>query len=188
MAQEDQVAEALRRRLYEPSASQADLAAYLDRAGPEPEAELPVPAPERRPSRGFLRIGVAVAGSVLVLAAGAAAIGVSASHPASQATPTPSSSAAAAWAAAPRDPGDGVGVPSVVDGGARTHAAGTVSVASDTAYGYTTARGDTASGIAQRFGLCDADVLAALPSGMDPTGIPAGRQLLLRRDAASGAC
>jgi hypothetical protein len=172
---EDQDAEALRRRLYTPGASPADLVAYLDRAGPE---EDPPPAPAvRRPRRG-LPVGVVIAGAVLALAAGAVATGAAAARSASDVVPSASS---VGWTAAPRDPGDVMAAPSVIDGGSRVHAAGTATTASRSGYVYATSRGDTAVAIAGRFGLCVADVLTALPYGFDPGRLPAGERLLLRR-------
>jgi hypothetical protein len=191
-------AEALRRRLYTPGASPADLVAYLAQAaprestGPEEQESLPGPTAHRR-RRGLLPVGIAVVGAALVLAVGAVWTGAAGAR--SAAVPAPSSTpSSVGWAAAPRDPGDVMDAPSVLDGGSREHARGHAATSGD-AYVYTTARGDGVTAIAGRFGLCLADVLTALPYGFDQAHVPAGQHLLLQRllttaqrGSGSGAC
>ena len=184
--------EALRRRLYRPGASPADVDSYLDALGPaapSEEVDAPVADPPDGPrSRGRLLL---VAAAVLltvstiggVLAGGATA---------PSAAPTPS---ATSMAVDTRSGTMEVAVPIVEDRGRQPEAAGVSSVAGPQRFIYTVAHGDTVSAIASRFDLCTGDVLVALPYGFDGSTLPAGNQLLLRRYTttppsydASGAC
>ncbi|RIX30366.1 hypothetical protein [Amnibacterium setariae] len=187
-AQDD---EDLRRRLYRPGASSEDLDAYLGVAAPaadpdpaagsgpgsgtSPDASA-VAVPPRR-GRGTFA-AVAIGALAVVLGASALAVG----RVASTAEPTPSAtpSAVAGFAGAPPAPDDVLGGPAPVDGGARAGARGTVAT-SGSSVRYTTRRGDTAPAVATRFGLCAADVLAALPYGFDPARLPGGQVLVLQR-------
>ena len=203
MQDERREAEALRRRLYRPDSSPADLEAYQHVAAPEAPEDGPEDAavdaqepassaPPARPRRRPALLRTAVAGVGVVLVASAVAVGAVALRAAPHADPTPS---AVRWTAAPRDPGDVMNAPSVLDGGVRDHARGQAAAASGDGIVYTTAHGDTVPAIAGRFGLCSADVLTALPYGFDPARLPTGQHLLLQRltttaqrDEGSGAC
>jgi uncharacterized protein (DUF433 family) len=62
-------------------------------------------------------------------------------------------------------------------------------------YLYTIARGDTVTGIAQRFRICAADIYSALPYGADTADLAPAQQLLLQAHtldpsdyAVPGAC
>ena len=73
----------------------------------------------------------------------------------------------------------------VVDEGRRPHATGPAEPAGAFSSDYTVAPGDTVRGIANRFGLCSADVLLALPNGVDASRLPPGRRILLLRASAA---
>ncbi|WP_375387338.1 hypothetical protein [uncultured Amnibacterium sp.] len=177
-------AEALRRRLYRDGASQDDVDSYLSVVG-EPSADrAPAPAPARRTP--WLPVAVVAAAGALV--GGALLSG--ALEPAAPSAAPVSPTAASSVRTVAIDPGTGqlVPEPSVVDHGSRPAAAGTALRMGVESYLYTVAAGDTVHAIAQRFRLCDADVLISLPYGFDSGAIPPGKQLLLARAAAAGAC
>jgi hypothetical protein len=186
--------EDLRRRLYRPGASSADLDAYLDvapdAAEPDPAAgSRPAPdatapdepghdAPQRPQRRRGAIAAVAIGALALVLGASALAVGRVAST--TEPTPSATPSAVVRFTAAPPAPDDVLGGPAPADDGPRAGARGTAAT-SGSSVRYTTRRGDTAPAVASRFGLCSADVLAALPYGFDPARLPGGQVLLLQR-------
>lgn len=173
MAQEPEDAEALRRRLYRPGASDADLSSYLQATTPEgPAGSAPPAEPERRPPvRPFVVGAIAVGCAALLgglLLSGAltpsrAAPGVAAA--------TPSSAATASFQAG----GNQVEfvTTTVLDGGSAPHARGAAVQEGPDRYRYTVAAGDTVDGVGGRFGVCAGDVLVALPYGTDPARLPA---------------
>ena len=73
----------------------------------------------------------------------------------------------------------------VVDGGARAHAHGAPAEGADR-YRYTVAAGDTVAAIAQRFELCNTDVIVALPYGFTPADLPPGSTLELGHATTAG--
>ena len=187
---EEDDAEVLRRRLYRPGASTADLDSYLDAtaADDHPAAVAEVDgAPSPAPRWTFV---LAALGVATVLAGGALAAGASAPLDA-----TPTSSAVAASSPVPGSGSGGVTVVSaVLDTGRERQATGDAVAQGPDRYRYTVAQGDAAARIAHRFGLCTADVLSALPYGSDPAHLPAGQDLLLQhlstapRYDGPGAC
>lgn len=161
---EDQ--EALRRRLYRPGASAADLATYLHVAAAEAPAEV---AAEAEPGPGPSLRPFAVGASVV---AGAALLGgLLLSGVLTPQTVAPTVLAATPAPAATVDPGSGqveFVTATVLDGGRARHATGAAVPEGPDRYRYTIASGDTVQGIAARFGVCTGDVLVALPYGVDP--------------------
>jgi hypothetical protein len=185
MVEED--AEALRRRLYRPGASAADLAGYLhaaeqERATGDPDAAQPAIAPPAPWLRVLVLGGLVVAAAALL---GAALLG---SGPPS---PVTTSAGATPTRVGAQEPGGSrrvTSVPSIVfDGGERAHARGWSVAEGPEAVRYTVAWGDTVVAIASRFQLCPGDVLRALPYGFDPAKLPPGESLELSRDSAT-AC
>jgi hypothetical protein len=184
---EPEDAEALRRRLYRPGASAADLACYLHATEEERAAAAPDAAPSATTApqpwlRAFM-IGGLVVAAAAVLGAAFLASG----------EPSP---AATTTGAAPSAPGsqqaDGswqvaFGQSIVFDGGERAHARGSSVAEGPEAVRYTVAADDTVPAIASRFQLCPGDVLRALPYGFDPARLPPGETLQLSRDTAT-AC
>lgn len=207
----------MRRRLYRPGASPADLATYLEVAGepdaPDPPAAGAVagdPAEERsaprRSSRRWLAVAGGVAGLIVVaLIGGELAAGDF--EPSRGAAPGPSATSTSTTGSRA---GGGTLAGGFEDGGARPTAAGTAAYAgpmgsrlSDSGasapagrvrYEYAVAAGDTVYGITTRFGLCAADVVAAAPYGFDWARPAPGTVLLLQRTAtfpsrnATGTC
>ena len=181
--------EALRQRLYRPGASTTDLASYLDAAEPEREAPVPRPQVRAEPSRG--RRLVAVGSAVVLALTGAVVVGVLARSPGVTPTSGPTASAAPPT---DRAPTDGAPLP-MLDEGTRPHATGRAVREPPHDYLYTIARGDTVTGIAQRFRLCPADIYGALPYGASTAELPPSQQLLLQGHtldpaeyAVPGAC
>jgi nucleoid-associated protein YgaU len=194
MTEVSRESEALRRALYRPGASAEDVDSYLAVAvdAAPPRAAGAGRAAPRSSDVGRRLLAAAAAAAVVALVAGALASGaLEAPVPSAAPIPaTPTSSAARPAATITIDPGTGriVPLPTVVDRGFRRSAMGTAVRMGVGQYLYTVAAGDTVSGIAQRFRLCDADVLVSLPYGFDAGAIPPGKQLLLSRAAAAGMC
>ncbi len=189
MEQRERDAEALRRRLYRPGASAADLAVYLrateeERSADSPDEAAPAPAPVTSSMRPFA-IGAAVV-------AAAALIGgvLLTSRPATPAaTPVAAAPTAVATPAATPLPDGSFRVTfdqvEILDGGAIRHARGDATPEGTQLYRYVVAVGDTVPGIADRFGICPADVLDALPYGFDPGELPDGQGLELSRSESN---
>ena len=186
MAQEERDAESLRRRLYAPGASASDLAGYLqatersERAeqGPEPP---PIAAPSGPPRRPFLIGGVLVVAAAVL---GGVLLAGGRTGPASAPTTAPPVAVETAGANGSRHV---TFVPfGVLDGGEARHATGSAVQEGPRMVRYTVATDDTVSGIADRFDLCAADVLDALPDGFDPARLPAGEMLELSRSESNG--
>jgi hypothetical protein len=197
-------AETLRRRLYRPGASAADLATYLHAAEAEGTVEAPVApaAPEPSPSlRPFVVGGACVAGAALI---GALLLTGATGTPAAVPTTAAPSSATAietqesdvtGWLTV--DPTDSTtqsdgswqisfSTSSVFDSGHRPGSEGTAVADGPDHYRYLIASGDTVSGIAARFALCRADVIQSLPYGFSDGALPAGGSLELGH--VSGLC
>jgi hypothetical protein len=184
MDAEERDAEGLRRRLYRPGASPADLADYLhvaaadrvtDTAGADTDTDTDTaPPPAGAPLRPFV-----IGGAVVAAAALLGAVLLTSGRSAPAATPT----VAAAASAVPTQPGNGSQVTftvvDVLDGGEIDHARGAATQDGPEMYRYVVAPGDTASAVADRFGLCAADVIQVLPYGFDPGRLPAGATLEL---------
>jgi hypothetical protein len=181
MGHEAQDAEALRRRLYRPDASTADLAVYLRAtAEEEPAGTAQEPAAVAPPVRASLRPFV-VGGSVVAAAALLGAVLLTSAPR----TPAPTSAPSLA-AATPEQSEDSDGSwhvtfvqVDVLDGGRADHADGAARADGPDRYRYVVAPGDTVDAMADRFGLCTADVLDALPYGVDPGALPSGASLEL---------
>lgn len=176
--------EALRRRLYRPGASAADLTGYLRATAEDPAAIDPDEA-GAAPAAGSPLRPFVIGGLVVVAAAvlGAALLSARPTSPApavAAPTATTSQDADAAWR-------DASGGSVVLDGGERDHARGSSVAEGPEAVRYTVASGDTVGAIADRFQLCQGDVLRALPYGFDPARPAPGETLRLVRDAAT-AC
>jgi hypothetical protein len=184
---EPEDAEALRRRLYRPGASAADLACCLHATEEErADADADAAPSAVAPPRPWLRASV-LGGSVVAAAAalGAALLAGGASSPVAAPTggaPTTigSQETHGSWQVA-------LGQSIVFDGGERAHARGASVAEGPEAVRYTVASDDTVAAIARRFQLCPGDVLRALPYGFDPARLPPDETLQLSRDAAT-AC
>jgi hypothetical protein len=184
MEREDRDAEALRRRLYRQGASPADLAEYLQVAEP-PETPVseddPAPPPTTGPPlRPFVIAGAVVAAAALL---GAALL---TSRPAA---PAARPVAAAPTAVTTQEP-DGswtitFSPAQILDSGPITHAEGTATQEGSQMYRYLVTTGDTVPGIADRFGICQADVTDALPYGADPAQLADGQGLELSRSESN---
>lgn len=215
MEPESPDAEAMRRRLYRPGASPADLATYLQVVGEPSTAVSAGPGPvdgveeQRGPSGGSRRrlfvVGGIAAVVVVALIGGGFAAGDFA--PSRGAAPRPSATIAST--SGPRI-GDDALTGGFQDGGARPTASGAAAYAGPMGsrlggsgasapagrvrYLYTVAARDTVYGITTRFGLCAADVVAAAPYGFDWARPAPGTVLLLQRTAtfpsrnATGTC
>jgi hypothetical protein len=182
MDAEERDAEGLRRRLYRPGASPADLADYLHVAAADRATDTDTdtasaeaaPPPAGTPLRAFV-----IGGAVVAAAALLGAVLLTSGRSAPAATPT----VAAAASAVPAQPGNGSQVTftvvDVLDGGEIDHARGAATQDGPEMYRYVVASGDTAAAVADRFGLCAADVIQVLPYGFDPGRLPAGATLEL---------
>ena len=205
----------MRRRLYRPGASSADLTAYLQVVDDPTESTPPEPGAvhggraeeQRRGSRGsrrWLFVPGGVAGVIVVALIGGA-LGIGEFAPSRGLLPRTS-------ATSTTGPSTGAGAltGAFQDGGARPTASGTAGYAGPMGsrlsgsgasapagrvrYLYTVAAGDTVYGITTRFGLCSADVVAAAPYGFDWARPAPGTVLLLERTAtlpsrnATGTC
>ena len=181
MVQGPEDAEALRRRLYRPGASAADLASYLHVAEVDEPAEAePSAAVEPGPSiRPFVIGAVGVAAAALlggVLLSGGLAVPAATPQ---MPTVAVTSDGTVTW-------NETFVQTAVLDGGERAHAHGTSVAEGPDRYRYTVASGDTVEAIARRFELCSTDVLVALPYGFSAADLPAGSTLELGRATSAG--
>ena len=191
MGQEPEDAEALRRRLYRPGASAADLATYLHVAEvDEPAVAAAVvttvdPGPSIRP---FV-IGAACVAAAALLGGVLLSGGLSAT-PAATAAPTiavTDDADGSTWRTTFSADVTGHFVQAVVlDSGERAHAHGTSVAEGPDRYRYTVASGDTVAAIARRFELCSTDVIVALPYGFSAADLPAGSTLELGHATTAG--
>ncbi|MBW4040898.1 MAG: hypothetical protein HIU86_02050 [Acidobacteria bacterium] len=174
--------ESLRRRLYRPGASAADLAGYL--RATEREAD-PDPVPSAiAPSGPSLR-KLVIGGFVVAAAALLGTVLLGGGPPTPTAT-TATSAPPTIGARATGGPGRiAAGQSIVFDGGERAHANGSSVAEGPEAVRYTLASDDSVAAIASRFQLCPGDVLRALPYGFDPARLPPGETLRLSRDPAT---
>lgn len=183
MRREEPEAEALRRRLYRPGATDADLAGYLRATNEQPVLS----AAESRPiehASTLIRPFV-IGGAAVVAGASLVAVLLAGGPPTPAAPPT-----RAARTAATSQEADGsrtIRFPQneIADGGAADHATGSAQRDGSQIIRYAVADGDTVTGIADRFGLCLADVMDALPYGVDPSQLPRGARLELSRSESN---
>lgn len=182
MEQEGRDAEALRRRLYRPGASAEDLDSYLDAAEPLRTATHDSASRPARPAAGpRRRLRLVAAGSaVAMVLAGAVAVGALARSPSTGPVASATRSTASQRPVGRR-------ASAILDGGSRPHATGRAEQEDPHGILYTVARGDTVLAIAERFGLCAADVYGALPYGADTARLPPEQRLLLEDHALEPA-